>query len=339
MSGTVRLLSVIGVLLMSSCGMDNYDTVKGKTERVVLERPYAYWTRNVGGEVVPRSLTMGQWNHGNGPAVAYDFDVSYRRNGMKIEIKTKDNSNLTVYLTYSWRIKPGRALDAALSFMPSDYVPELSDRNTVQVVDVDENVMLIRNVLPYMDEVARDCIDEYRSIDIDRDAIGQVVLQNLIRRLQQHKIPKVVLRNGKPAYPKITLDPKTGNPVWNGPSIDITEVLEISRISMNYTNPSVINAQIDKIAGLQSSIVSKKAELSQWKYKREQKANEARHARQVALNLKDALAKNPRMLKQQRLRNLKEIIENAKAGTNTKVILVPKQMAAGFRVDQHSSKK
>lgn len=341
----IALMCVLTVATLSGCGLDNFGNVgtrgSGKVERVLLKRPYAFFNRNAGVEIPSQPLHVGQWNHGNGPTAAYDFDVSIQKASWQIQVKTKDNTNLPVTIECSYRMIPGKTVDAALNYMPADMLTDedgervrrLSGANRIQVLNVPVEVIFARNVKYDLDEVARDIIDGYTNKNMDRDRLSRLMKGDLVKRLKQHKIPATTLdETGKPVFPDIFVDKKTGEVKWNGPSIAITDVMEIQVVTMRYRNPKVIEDKINEIEILKSEITGLNSDLAGWKYKREKKIKEAMHAREVALNLSEALKKNPRMKKAQRIKKLESIIDKAKKGTNTSIHLVHRDLAGSFRI-------
>lgn len=327
----VLFLSFFSMLFfLSGCGMDNYENVPEKTERVCLGRPYAIYNRDAGVEVSQVPLETGQRNHGNGPCAAYDFSMAIQSAPLHLEVKTADNINMPFDLDVGFRVREGKSIDLALNYMPpilekDGNLKELSRLNFVEIIQVPINKIFEQNIFPFADEASRDVIDSYRSKDIRIGELSQTIKIKLIERLAKHKIPKVVFKDGQFIYPEIKF--VKGKPTWDGPSICITDCIEIVRVSIkNYKNPNFINTEINKIEAEKTEVQKLQSELKQWKTKKKIKMTEADHARKTAVNIKEMLKRYPHMMKLQKLKNLENVESNAQPGDSTEIYFVPENM-------------
>ncbi|GEM_PF-4495923 len=336
------LILIVSLVMLSGCGIDNRDTVAPKTERVTLQRAYAFpllW-RTEGIPVINGPWTMQKYNHGDGPCVAYDFDMSIQTYVVTMKIKTKDNLNLPVTFEMSWQMKENSSLIAALNFLPTDRIGRVLKTNGGQVIakrftpgtgnniekiKVPVELIFERNVQDFFDEVGRDVVDVQLSKAFNRKIVARDVMIELEKRLRSVRLPEVRYEAGKGViFPDVHYEGT--ELIYSGPTVCALDIIDINQIVVSFENPDFINKQIIKTNELETTVSGLRSDLMGWATKKETRLTEARHARQTALNIKAALALNPLMPQLQRYNNWKKIIAEAKEGNNTRFRFVPVDM-------------
>jgi hypothetical protein len=309
------LLAAVG-LTTTGCGWDNFDTVPDQTTRVALERPYDFWHRKEGGRVVV--LTTGKRNHGNGPALVYDFDTTIKSAKLQLEVMMQERINQPFVVRVSWQLLPDRVLDAALNFMPDLTQNKINTGNSIQEWSVDVGVIFNTNALPFVDMAARDVIDDQSSHDIDPAALGVAIKQRITDILQGNAdlgLPGVL-------KPRIVLGPDERPLAKDGQMIGILDVLEIKSVTVTYTNPDVIDTQINKIAQLKGQRQERVERLRQMETRAGMAAKDAEHTKTISDNIRDALSANPYMFRKKLLAILKRGVDAGDL-SNTKVLFYP----------------
>ena len=349
---SISMIFVACVLMFTGCALDHRDTVPAKTERITLEREHAFLVRSEGVPVLNGPWTMQKHNHGNGPCVAYDFDMSIQNYENTLKVKTRDNINMPVTLEVSWQMISGSTMIAALNFMPSDRIGVVTEKdgkqiierftagtgNSIQHVTVPIEIIFERNVQDFLDEVGRDVIDRQLSKGFEREVVSLDVMSELKKRLKSIRLPRVIF------------DPKVGvvfpdvkyegtKLIYDGPTVCILDVIDINRIMVRQQNPDFINDEITKISELEAEVTGLRAELGQWETRKKTRLKAAEHARQTSINIGKALELNPLMPQLQRLNNWKVIIASAKADNNTKFRFVPIEMFGKTTFDLSAKKK
>jgi hypothetical protein len=329
------VLFLIACMVSAGCAIDQFETVPEKTARVLLVRPYDFWNREAGVNIVG-PLKTGKHNHGAGPCVGYDIDISIQRRKMTaMEIKVADHINLKVFPEISWRMIPSAVDLAVVHYLPSDAIfikkddnpPEAfvpSTLNQTEIVNVPIEVIFDRNVRPYAEEVIRDFIDQFPSKEIKPEAM-KMILPKLITRLQGIKIPKIkITESGEAIFPDVQVE--NGRMKYDGLTICILDVIDIQGVTVRYQNPDSIQNKIDEIGEWKARVIGLNAELDQWKIKKQTRIDEAMQARLAAINIKLALEANPHLRSLRRLKKFRLLAEEAEEGNNTEVWLVPTAM-------------
>jgi hypothetical protein len=175
------LFCCLAAVFLSSC--DNYEIVPEKTERIAFKRPYEFINREDGVNISERPLLPGKRNHDAGPCIAYDFDMSIHTVSYSTTVWMADNIEQPFTVTFSFAMLPGKSLDAALNFMPTDSLKDSDGNilvpngsNSVQVTKVPIQVIYARNMYPLLTLAARDVIDENRSENVNiKDLSAKIV--------------------------------------------------------------------------------------------------------------------------------------------------------------------
>ena len=321
----MQLIGILSLVIIISGCTEVFEEVGVQTARVILKRPRAIFTRNVGGTVVAEPLTTGKRNHGNGPTMAYDFDTSVQSSKVDVEVKMADNINQPVTLNLSWKIKIETVVDLALNYMPADKLPELESSNGVQLVAVPVEEIYSRNIQCYFDMAARDVIDGYKSRDVRPAELPGEIMAKLLELLKAAEHPRIIIgSDGRP-----TLDESA--------MINITDVIDLQAVSIpGYKNPPALQNSINAIQNKRSELAEKKEELKQQVLQAEIKKARALMDKSISENLRDELAANPRMLVLQILEVLERVAET-KEGNNTKVMLIPESMMNMVRLNVDTS--
>lgn len=315
------VISILMIFVLIGC--DAYENVPGKTERVLAKRPYAFFSRNSGGEVFTTPLKTGKRNHGDGPAIGYDFDLSIQNSSIRINVKTLDNINQPMTVNLSWSMIEGKTLLAALNFLPVDKLVErdgdkysgAQGDNSTKILVVPVQEIYVRYIEGIFDMVSRDIVDNYSNKDITIDLRDQIKA-NLIARLTDVKYPSFVLGENNLS-------------VFNPDKlISILDVVEINGVSItDLKNPEVIDEKIQEIDSKKGELSALNDKVRQAEIERSDKIDLSRTNRAIALNIEKTLKENPNLPTFKRLTELKEIVsmeKNGKESRNTKFILVPK---------------
>jgi hypothetical protein len=332
---------------LTGCALDNYDQVPEKTERVVLKRPHAFFRRTVGGFVNPEPLMPGQRNHGNGPTLAYDWDMSIQQRELKLEVLMRERINQPFRLAITFQVIPGRTVDGSLNFMPPYKLicdggnckyqwVEPSTFNSVQVVKVPLEYLYDNLIFPFFDMAARDVIDGHYSRSIQPGPLGEQILERTKEILSQVRQPRISLNaNGVPQLPQPISDFSGGGlPYSPEDTIGILDVVDVKAVQvLDYSNPDPINDAINEIGRLKGKAAELEKKLDGMATKREIARDGAAAAKAVSDNLREQLAKNPRMFRLKMLEMFRDMQKGGEGVPNTDIIFCPKDACGNIRIE------
>ncbi|OGF30776.1 hypothetical protein A2533_05065 [Candidatus Falkowbacteria bacterium RIFOXYD2_FULL_35_9] len=317
-------------------GCDRYETVAQQTNRVCVIYPFAFFTSNEGGAISSKIYTTGKHNFDNGPTHCYDFDLANQETKVAVEVLMTDKVNLPLNINCSWRMIPETVIDAAVHYLPADQFTIMTAGNNAFRLDtVSVEDIFNRNVLPYFDEVSRDVIDESNSKTFNMANVAKEIERRLTERLSQVRIPRIKITSES----QFEFNPEAD---LNDPtqSISILDVINIEAISIpDYKAPDSLLAVISNIQTAKAQVVQLREMLKQAKLQNEIMKTKAEADRDEALNLRDALARNPNIIRQQLFHMLQGAIDDSVAvGTdghhisNTRVFIIPENMTNSLRL-------
>lgn len=309
-------MGLVFAALLTGCGFDNYETVPEKTERVLVKRPYAFFNRTAGVEILG-PLIPGKRNHSNGPVVAYDVDMSLQTSKHQMQVKVADNIMQPFQIGVTWQIKPGQSVPLVLNFHRPDLYEdgdvnvELSRMNNVQNWNINLNLIYTINLQPFIEMAARDVIDEFTSENVEINLLAVKIKQRIEQVLINIKFPATVLdESGQSVFDPSQL-------------ISILDVVDISAVTiLGYQQPDLIRDQITAIEQLKNEAKKLEEQKEQKKIDKAQKIYEAQKLAEINNNTKKLLKSRPNLLPYKKYASLKEIIEKGES-SGTELILLP----------------
>lgn len=314
----MRNLIIIVLAAMSLASCDNYEIVPEKTERIALMRPYEFINREEGVKITETAFLPGKRNHGNGPCIAYDFDMSIQTVKYKTTVWMADNIEQPFEVTFSYAMLPGKSLDAALNFLPVDSLKDEdgetlvpSGSNSVQVTKVPISVIYARNMYPLLALASRDVIDQNKS-----ESVNIVELSDKIKRRANEIMASV-------QYPRVILGPD-GKPKYDTKQkIAITDVMQLVAVTFShYEQPEIIRNVISQIEENKNTVDELKEQKNQKNIQKQQKIYEAQKLAEITNNTKRLLAENPQFLAYKKYESLKKMLEKGN-NHNTEVVFIP----------------